>query len=138
MGGVKILVICDCCHSGTICDIDSFCYHHDIYQIAASQDNEEAEDTGRGGLLTATLRRTIRELSVKHGENEFSMQNVFDGCKRRAENMTDQQELSFRFSGPDPNSVAWPLCFPWWEYLHGTNGSIDDYEDPDVDESGQP
>jgi len=125
----RILCICDCCHSGTICDIDSFRYEHEIYQLSASQDDEEAVDTGRGGVLTAALRRTIRELSVKHGEEEFSIQSVFDGCKRRADKLSDLQELSFQFSGTHPAYVAWPLCFPWWEYMHGAKGNISDYED---------
>ena len=34
--GVRILCINDCCHSGTICDIDSFTYSHDIYSISAT------------------------------------------------------------------------------------------------------
>ena len=30
----KILVITDCCHSGSICDIDSFAFRHEIVAIA--------------------------------------------------------------------------------------------------------
>mmetsp|Transcript_56708 Transcript_56708/g.122064 ORF Transcript_56708/g.122064 Transcript_56708/m.122064 type:complete len:290 (-) Transcript_56708:40-909(-) len=127
--GVRILCICDCCHSGTICDIDSHYFRHEIYQISASQDNEEAEDTGRGGVLTASLRRTIRSLSVKHGEEAFSIQDVVDGCRLRSKRMTKLQELSFQFSGAPPEQVAWPLCFPWWEYLKGASGNLERYED---------
>mmetsp|Transcript_83415 Transcript_83415/g.236419 ORF Transcript_83415/g.236419 Transcript_83415/m.236419 type:complete len:240 (-) Transcript_83415:144-863(-) len=127
--GAKILCICDCCHSGTICDIDSYCYSHEIYQISATQDNEEAVDTGSGGVLTTALRRAIRELSIKHGDQEFSIQRVFDGCKRRADKMSDTQELSLQFSGPHPSDAAWPLCFPWWEYLHGAKDNISDFEE---------
>merc|ERR1712127_995127 len=60
--GVRILCVCDCCHSGTICDIDTFAYRHDIYQISASLDNQEAEDTGKGGVLTWALKRSLLKL----------------------------------------------------------------------------
>jgi len=131
--GVKILCVCDCCHSGTICDIDSYLYHHEIYQISASKDDEEAVDTGAGGVLTTALRRTIRELSLKHGEDEFNIEDVFSGCKKRADKLAEgSQELILQFSGVHPKYVAWPLCFPWWEYMHGASGDISDYE-----ESGQ-
>ena len=65
--GVRILCINDCCHSGTICDIDSFMYTHDIYSISAALDHEEAEDVGEGGVLSCALRRAVRTLSVEHG-----------------------------------------------------------------------
>uniref|UniRef100_A0A7S4V879 Peptidase C14 caspase domain-containing protein n=1 Tax=Alexandrium monilatum TaxID=311494 RepID=A0A7S4V879_9DINO len=126
--GVKILCVCDCCHSGTICDIDSFAYQHEIYQISASKDNEEAVDTGNGGVLTASLRRTIRDLS-KRGEAEFSIQEVFDGCKKRAAGLSDLQELTLQFHGTHPKYVAWPLGFPWWQFLQGAKGDISDYEE---------
>mmetsp|Transcript_43677 Transcript_43677/g.135915 ORF Transcript_43677/g.135915 Transcript_43677/m.135915 type:complete len:291 (-) Transcript_43677:24-896(-) len=134
--GVKILCVCDCCHSGTICDIDSFDYSHEIYQISASKDDEEAVDTGKGGVLTSALRRTVKELSIKYGDEEFSIESVFNGCKGRASKLTDTQELMLQFHGTNPKYVAWPLCFPWWEYLHGAKGEISDYEG--AQETAQP
>ena len=65
--GVRILCINDCCHSGTICDIDSFMYSHDIYSISAAKDDEEAEDVGAGGVLSCAMRRAVRTLSLEHG-----------------------------------------------------------------------
>jgi len=114
---VRILCICDCCHSGTICDIDSYRYTHDIYQISASQDDEEAEDIG-GGVLTVALRRAVRQLSLKYKEGrEFSIQEVFDLSKKYAQNLTKEQELSLQWRGPHPSLVAWPLGYPWTEYM---------------------
>ncbi|CAE8710560.1 unnamed protein product, partial [Polarella glacialis] len=135
--GVRILCICDCCHSGTICDIDSYLYRHEIYQISASQDNEEAEDIGIGGVLSTALRRAVRKLSIKYGSQEFSIQDVFDSCKKYARRMTDAQELSFQFSGGDPGKTAWPLAFPWWHYLQKPSLmvklNIHDYEEDGVE-----
>lgn len=126
---VRILCVCDCCHSGTICDIDSYAYRHEIYQLSASKDDEEAVDTGKGGVLTASLRRTIRWLSVEHGEEEFSIQAVFDRCKKRAGKLSDLQELMLQFHGTHPRYVAWPLCFPWWVYRHVAKEDLSDFEE---------
>mmetsp|Transcript_8977 Transcript_8977/g.23405 ORF Transcript_8977/g.23405 Transcript_8977/m.23405 type:complete len:307 (-) Transcript_8977:97-1017(-) len=115
--GVRILCICDCCHSGTICDIDSFAYRHEIYQISASLDDQEAEDVGNGGVLTIALRRAVRSLSLQRGSNEFSIQSVFDKCKKRAERLTREQDFSFQWQGTDPSLMAWPMCYSWLEYL---------------------
>lgn len=113
--GVKILCICDCCHSGSICDIGSFRYTHDIYQFSASQDNEEAEDVG-GGVLSNAMRRAVRQLSLQYSAREFSIQEVYDLTKKKASALTKDQELSFQWSGTDPSRVAWPLGYGWTEY----------------------
>nr|QZB49251.1 metacaspase [Prorocentrum minimum]QZB49252.1 metacaspase [Prorocentrum minimum] len=127
--GVKLLCVCDCCHSGTICDIDSYHYDHEIYSISAAQDDQEAEDTGRGGLLTYALRRTIFSLSMSYQENPFSIQTVWERTKKKADSMTQMQELNFQFSGTDPHHVAWPMCFDWKKYLHMAKDNMDEYED---------
>jgi len=115
--GVKILCICDCCHSGTICDVDSYRYKHDVYQISASLDDQEAEDTGSGGVLTHALKRTLLELSIRARENDFSLQSVFDKCKRRVARYTKEQDVSIQFHGAPLHTVAWPLPFPIWRWL---------------------
>lgn len=126
--GVRILCICDCCHSGTICDIDTFNYRHDIYQISASQDNEEAEDTGKGGVLTWALKTTLVKLGLKHGLKEFSMLKVFQGCKKHVSRVTKDQEVSVQHSGPPPDQVAWPLCFPIWKWMESVPDDLLDHE----------
>jgi len=130
--GARILCICDCCHSGTICDIDSYRYTHEIYQISASQDNEEAEDIG-GGVLTKALKRAVRRLSAHHGTAEYSILEVFETCKRYATKLTNEQELSFQWSGTDPGRVAWPLGYSWTEYTRDPlrRRDVFDLEDED-------
>ncbi|CAJ1332490.1 unnamed protein product [Effrenium voratum] len=115
--GVRILCINDCCHSGTICDIDSFMYTHDIYSISAALDHEEAEDVGEGGVLSCALRRAVRTLSVEHGRKEFSIQAVFKRCKAFAKRLTKEQHVTLQYHGTDPSLVAWPLGYPWWIYI---------------------
>lgn len=126
--GVKILCICDCCHSGTICDIDTFSYRHDIYQISASLDHQEAEDTGRGGVLTWALKRTLIKQGFRNGKQEFSVLKVFKGCKKRVARITTEQEVSVQYSGPPPETVAWPLCFPIWRWPQKVPADLQDHE----------
>jgi len=115
--GVRILCINDCCHSGTICDIDSFMYSHDIYSISAAKDDEEAEDVGAGGVLSCAMRRAVRTLSLEHGNQEFSILDTFKRCKTFAKQLTKEQHLTLQYNGTNPSLVAWPLGFPWWEYF---------------------
>merc|ERR1712186_253121 len=92
--GVTILCINDCCHSGSICDIDTYRFTHSIYQISAAQDLEEAVDTGRGGVLTTWLRRAVHELSLIYGHEEFSMDTVMQRTDSWMKRWTDQHSVS--------------------------------------------
>eukprot|EP00931_Biecheleriopsis_adriatica_P094242 TRINITY_DN67916_c0_g1_i1.p1 TRINITY_DN67916_c0_g1~~TRINITY_DN67916_c0_g1_i1.p1 ORF type:complete len:287 (+),score=57.88 TRINITY_DN67916_c0_g1_i1:61-921(+) len=130
----KILCICDCCHSGTICDVDSFSWEgRCIYQISASQDHEEAEDTGKGGVLTQALKRIIRTSTFKFGNRPFSLQRVADGCVEGVHQRTKEQECSFQYSGTDPALVAWPLPLRRRDFVASqiSSGKLEDYEDKD-------
>ena len=75
--GMKILVLADCCHSGTIADIDSYHWgERCICSVTACQDNETDCDTGHGGMLTIAIKNAVAELSFK--TVEFSIQALFD------------------------------------------------------------
>ncbi|CAD7967537.1 unnamed protein product [Amoebophrya sp. A120] len=70
----RIVVITDCCHSGSICDVDSFAFQHEIIAIAASQDSETSIDMSSlgqsGGILTTALLEAIDELHQTLREQE--------------------------------------------------------------------
>lgn len=109
--GVKVLVLCDCCHSGSICDIDSHKYLHDIYSLSAARDNQEAEDTGSGGVLTEGISLAVEELATQSGLEPYSIQTIFRSTSRIARRIiTSNQNLCFQYHGQSPNSVAWPLA----------------------------
>lgn len=130
----RILCICDCCHSGTIVDIDSFYFNRDVYQISASQDNEEAEDTGKGGVLTKALKQTIQVCTLKYGQGSYSLKRVADGCVKRVRKLTTEQAASFQYCGTRPEDVAWPLLLPRTELLHKMDTDLGAYEDDSSDD----
>jgi len=133
--GVRILCICDCCHSGTICDIDSYKYRHEIYQISAADDMQEAEDSGSGGLLTNALRRAVRKHTFRSGNGEFSIQEVFDAVQKDAEGRTNEQDVQLQWSGTHPSKMAWPLSYHWSQYVTKPQYKVDIHEfEEDVSE----
>ena len=98
--GVRILCINDCCHSGTICDIDSFMYSHDIYSISAAKDDEEAEDVGAGGVLSCAMRRAVSTLSLEHGNQAGN-----GGLQQKSQKTLPLHILSH------PHIIPWHLSY---------------------------
>lgn len=113
--GVRLLVLCDCCHSATIADIDSRHWDHRILSICAAQDNEESRDTGKGGVLTIAIEAVIKELSFERGQNEYSIQTVFDKMDTKVQKMSDIQRIEMMHANADPELTPWPLARPWWK-----------------------
>lgn len=110
----RIILVFDCCHSATLADIDSHAWKHRILSISACQDDEEATDTGRGGLLTIALEKTIKELAVSRGKKEYSIESLYTRCHKHAQSMTNEQELELQHANLDPKCTPWPLPHPWW------------------------
>mmetsp|Transcript_97518 Transcript_97518/g.172657 ORF Transcript_97518/g.172657 Transcript_97518/m.172657 type:complete len:322 (-) Transcript_97518:81-1046(-) len=125
--GVKILCLIDCCHSGSICDIDSYRYTHEIYCLSACKDDQEAEDTGSGGVFTQALGYANHTLSTKYGANkEWSIQEMFDVTDDYARAaITTNQALNFTWSGTSPARVAWPLGTTLSAYFSGAHHKMD-------------
>ena len=48
---------------------------------------------------------------------EFSILDTFKRCKTFAKRLTREQHLTLQYHGTHPSLVAWPLGFPWWEYI---------------------
>lgn len=116
--GVRILCLIDCCHSGTICEIDSFNYSHEIYCLSAAQDDQEAEDSGSGGVFTKALGNAITTLSAKYGGEEWSIQEMFDASEHFAKAaISSYQDINFTWKGTHPADVAWPLTTDLSSYL---------------------
>lgn len=72
----KMLFVTDCCHSGTVCDLDDpILGGHQIVHFAAVQDYQEAKDVG-GGAFTVSMLETIEDL-CEQGVGEMSVEELY-------------------------------------------------------------
>jgi len=118
---VRVLVITDCCHSGTIADVDT----HDwgarrICAFAACRDSEESTDTGRGGVLSKAIEYAVRELAFTKGKKEYSLQKIWTKVLKYAQRLENAQEPQLSCANVDPERSAWPMPQAWWKNLPGT------------------
>lgn len=118
---VRILVITDCCHSGTIADVDT----HDwgdrrICSFAACRDWEESTDTGRGGVLSKAIDYAVRELAFTKGKKEYSLHQIWKRVQKYAQRLEANQEPQMMYVNMDPRLSAWPLPQAWWNNMPGT------------------
>ncbi len=91
----RVLCITDCCHSGSICDVDSFAFQHRIIALASAQDNQESLDMStlgkEGGILTTAIAESSHELKNEQGDQKrFSVR----GGKGNGLLLTSWRELS--------------------------------------------
>lgn len=112
----RILLLFDCCHSATMADVDSYSWkQHRIVSISACQDNEESTDTGRGGILTIAMDKAMSDLALSRGDQEYSIDEVYQRAVRYAGSISNDQELNIQHANMDPTNSAWPLPHPWWK-----------------------
>mmetsp|Transcript_14543 Transcript_14543/g.31866 ORF Transcript_14543/g.31866 Transcript_14543/m.31866 type:complete len:327 (+) Transcript_14543:62-1042(+) len=68
----RILIISDCCHSGSIADFDRPCWaNRRAVSISGCQDHQESGDTGHGGIFTHALLLAVDKLQ-NHGQDCYS------------------------------------------------------------------
>lgn len=112
----RILVVTDCCHSGSICDIDSYNYKHEIIQMSSADDSQTSLDMstfGReGGVLTCSITDTINDL-VSKNKKDITVADVFNGCVGKvasiAKKVKHQQNVGIQFANVEPHQFPWPF-----------------------------
>lgn len=114
---VRILILTDCCHSGTIGDLDKPCWqNHEVISMTGCADNQTSGDIGKGGIFTHSLLLAIEHLR-KTGQSDFAVGQVYNSTLHEDEVMFHStQDIQLRCSrAVKPQGMPWPLM-PSGEY----------------------
>jgi hypothetical protein len=112
---VKILVMCDCCHSGTIGDFEK--EEWDGFQalsMSGCKDSQTSGDTGRGGIWTHSLLLAIEEMHDE-GEDDYSVGQLYNIQLDKDDEVFDSaQDIQVKWTADlgGPENMAWPFVPP--------------------------
>jgi hypothetical protein len=111
----KILFVTDCCHSGTVCDLDDpVLGGHQIIHFAAVQDYQEAQDVG-GGAFTSSMLEMIEDL-VAQGCEEMSVDELYTNINTKfGPGWLESGSQNFNFNhtaSSDPSTFPFPFFPP--------------------------
>jgi len=104
--GTKVIIITDCCHSGTIADLGSRAWDEvEAISLASCYDQEESGDTGRGGVFTHALLKAVEALSEGP---EYTVSTLWTMLEKAKEQHFDPTASR----GTDARAIVWPLTPP--------------------------
>lgn len=119
----KIIVLADCCHSGTIMDVTRSCWQDYVaLSIAGCEDKQTSAGTGKGGMFTRALTRAVQECA-EEGEEGYSVAEIYNRTKRFYDQYKQgghTQNITIHGCGVMPGDLAWPLA-PDEEYVTTAN-----------------
>lgn len=109
----KVLVMSDCCHSGTICDFGSPVWAgRQAISISGCKDEQTSGDTGKGGIFTHSVLMAVQALVAK--KNHFSVGEVFTcAVEEDGKTFVSPQVITMEASpGTCVDCIAWPFIPP--------------------------
>lgn len=108
-----ILVVTDCCHSATVCDLENDnMAGRPIVHLAAVKDEQCAQDLGDGGAFTSSLLETI-ETFVEEGNHSFTLTDIFNRTHDDFSDRFAEQDFCVELTPEyDPDTFLWPLIPP--------------------------
>jgi len=107
----KIIILTDCCHSGTIADFQKGEWRgRRAVSITGCLDGQTSGDIGRGGIFTHSMLLAIAQLH-RDGEEEYSVGKLYNQTLDKDNTVfNSQQDITMQCSpGHLPNQMAWPL-----------------------------
>jgi len=109
--GVDIVILTDCCHSGTIADLDSACWGgRKAISITGCLDGQTSGDMGKGGIFTHSMLLAIDKL-MRKSEDNYSCGLLFNATLKEDERVFHSaQDITIQCtSNVSPDAMAWPL-----------------------------
>jgi len=111
---VKVLVLVDACHSGTICDFteDSAWARRRQRAISISgcEDNQTSAGTGRGGMFTRALTKAVQGISADSSNAKVSsIYNLTLQHYNQDKRPGHTQNIAIHGCAVRPNEMCWPL-----------------------------
>lgn len=110
--GVNILVLCDCCHSGTIGDFTKPCWeNHPAVSMSGCTDNQTSGDTGKGGIFTHSLLMAVEDMQ-KNQKTTYSVAQLYnEQLKYDDKVFKSKQDITIMWSKSlsGPEAMTWPF-----------------------------
>jgi len=107
---VRVLILTDCCHSGSIADLGEAWRGRQAVSMAGCMDSETSGDTGKGGIFTHAVLLALDRFG-KLGDDDFSVGKLFNAAIWENKNVFHGVQHICIQSSPGflPNQMAWPL-----------------------------
>ncbi|CAE8628806.1 unnamed protein product [Polarella glacialis] len=122
--GTNILILTDCCHSGTIGDFEKPCWDgFPAISLSGCMDAQTSGDMGKGGIFTHSMLLAIDKLD-NHGRVEYSVGDLYKATVKEDDAVfRSQQIITINASrGGHPDEMRWPLLPS--DYVAPLNGAI--------------
>mmetsp|Transcript_49011 Transcript_49011/g.137188 ORF Transcript_49011/g.137188 Transcript_49011/m.137188 type:complete len:356 (+) Transcript_49011:80-1147(+) len=106
----KILILTDCCHSGTIADLKKSDWQdHAALSIAGCMDSQTSGDVGTGGIFSHSMLLAIQK--IQEEEEEYSAGLLYNTTLAYDNAVfNSKQDITIQCSRScRPDTFAWPL-----------------------------
>jgi hypothetical protein len=110
---VRLICLCDCCHSGTISDFDSADWGAiKAASMSGCADDQTSGDTGHGGIFTHSLLMAVADYA-QSGDKAYSVGQLYNKTLDFDDEVfASAQDIKCAVSNAleQPSEMAWPLC----------------------------